>query len=255
MSQNERYPNQYSDEISLVDLATIFVRRRYVFYGVFTAVAITAMLYVLFLMGEAKEYTTLVQLGEKVEKGERKPFERPATVIATIEARLLPEQKAVYAELNNARMPFDLKAANPGNTSLIKLVSVASPVNAGLVKEAHQKLVDQIVERQNRALGREKQSLSQRLEYINDYLDQMSGEIAAGEAAAEAVQQRVQIMTELESLQGAEILVVGRESIENKGTSKLLVMVLALFLGLMLAFIATFAAEFIAKVRDALQQP
>lgn len=255
MSQNEQYPNQYSDEISLVDLATIFIRRRYVFYAVFAAVVLSALLYALFVMGEAKGYTTLVQLGEKVEEGERQPLERPATVIATLEARWVPEQQAIYAELNNARMPFELKVENPSDTSLIKLTSVSSPLNGKLVTETHQALVDQIVERQNRVLERDRQALSQRLDHINEYLDQISGEAAAGEAAAEAVQQRVQIVAELESLQGPEVLVVGRESIESKGTSKLLVMVLAVFLGVMLAFIATFTAEFIVKVRAALNHP
>lgn len=255
MNQNEPYPNQYNDEISLVDLATIFVRRRRVFYAVFAAVILAALGYAVFLVGEAKEYTTLVQLGEKVEEGERSPLERPATVIANLQTRWLPEQQAIFAELNSARKPFGVEAENPKDTSLIKLTSTTAPQNAKAVEEAHKTLVDQIVERQNRVLERDKQALSQRLEYISEYLEQMSGEEAAGQAAAEAVQQRVQIVAELESLQGPEVLVVARESIENKGTSKLLIMVLAGFLGFMLAFVATFTAEFVIKVRAALKHP
>lgn len=255
MNQNQPYPNQYNDEISLVDLATIFVRRRRVFYTVFAAVILAALGYALFLAGEAKEYTTLVQLGEKVEGGSRQPLERPATVIATMQTRWLPQQQGFYAELNSTKMPFRVEAENPKDTSLIKLTSTTSPEHAEAVGKAHQTLVSQIVERQNRLLARDKQALSQRLEYINEYLEQMSGEVAAGLAAAEAVQQRVEIVAELESLQGPEVLVVARESIENKGTSKLLIMVLAGFLGFMLAFLATFTAEFIIKVRAALKQP
>lgn len=255
MSDSERYPKQHIDEISLVDLATIFVRRRYFFFAVFAVVVFAALLYALVLMGEAKEYTTLVQLGEKIEEGERQPLEKPATVIANMQTRWLPEQQAAYAELQGARMPFSVEIDNPTDTSLIKLASTSSPVHAEAILEAHRTLVDQIVKRQMRILERDRQALSQRLEYVNDYLEQMSGAEATGRAAAEAVEQRVQMMAELESLQAPEVLVVGRESIENKGTSRLLVMVVAVFLGFVLAVIATFAAEFIVKVRAALNQP
>jgi uncharacterized protein involved in exopolysaccharide biosynthesis len=52
MSENKQQPQQpqhpyYDDEISLVDLATTFIRRRRVFYAVFVVVVGVALLYAL----------------------------------------------------------------------------------------------------------------------------------------------------------------------------------------------------------------
>ncbi|MFL1455741.1 hypothetical protein ACJO5Y_15005 [Marinobacter sp. GN3S48] len=254
MSQNEQFTKQYDDEISLVDLATIFVRRRRIFFAVCGGVVLLALAYALFLVGEVKEYTTLVQLGEQIEDGEREPLEPAATVVATIENRWYPEQQALYIELENSRMPFQVSAEAPRNTSLIKLTSKASPVKAEAVTSIHEKLVDHIVRRQTQLLERKKQTLEQRLKYVNEYLEGLSGQESMGEAAAQAVQERIEISGQIESLQPAETLVVARESLDNKGTSKRLIMVLAVFLGLMLGIVATFMAEFIGKVRQELAE-
>lgn len=250
MNSTSEQRHQYDDEISLVDLAAILVRRRRTLYLVLGGVILIALAYALFLVGEVKEYTTLVQLGEQAEEGRRDPLEPATTVVATIENRWYPEQQALYIELNNSKMPFQVSAEAPRNTSLIKLTSRSSPANSEHVVSVHEKLVSQVIERQTQLLERKKQALEQRLKYINDYLQGLSGQEAMGEAAAQAVQERIEVSAQLESLQPAEVLVVARESLENKGTSKRLIMVLAVFLGLMLGIVATFTVEFISKVRQ-----
>ncbi|MGM0767017.1 MAG: hypothetical protein ACQEV6_03205 [Pseudomonadota bacterium] len=252
MSENEQYSKQYDDEISLVDLATMFVRRRRVFYVVFGGVVLLAFAYALFLVGDVKEYTTLVQLGEQVEEGKKEPLEPATTVVATIENRWYPEQQALYIELENAKMPFHVSAEAPKNTSLIKLTSTTSPNNAKRVVSVHDKLVDLVAKRQTELLERKKQNLEQRFKYINEYLAGLSGQEAMGEAAAQAVRERIEISAKIESLQPAEILVVARESLDNKGVSKRLIIVFAVFLGLMFGVVATFMAEFIRRVRQEL---
>lgn len=255
MNQIQQQPNNCSDEISLIDVAKILVRRRRVFYVVFLGIAVIALLYALIFLGEAKEYTTLVQLGEKVEEGKSEPLERPATVIANFDSQWLPERRSSYAANNQSPMPFNVEAENPRDTNLIKLRSVSPQKNAEIVRSTHQHLVDKITERQNAIVEREKRVLSQRLSHVEAFLERVGNESGLGQAAAEAVQQRARIIAELESLQTPEVLTVGRESLENKGTSKLLVMVAAVFLGFILAIVATFTAEFIARVRLALEQP
>lgn len=55
---------KYDDEISLVDLATTFLKRRRVFYVVFVVVSLAGVAYALFAP-ERYEYVTLVKLAEK----------------------------------------------------------------------------------------------------------------------------------------------------------------------------------------------
>ena len=83
---------------------------------------------------------------------------------------------------------------------------------------------------------------------------------ATGEAQAQLIQQRASMLSEIESmttridkLEPSETLVVAREGLENRGTSKKLVLGLAILLGLMLGVFSAFMAEFIAQVRLSLR--
>jgi uncharacterized protein involved in exopolysaccharide biosynthesis len=125
---------------------------------------------------------------------------------------------------------------------------------AGEVEKAQQQLVDRIMERQNSLVERSKRALQRRLESINNTLERLSGRQVAGEAIAQVIQERGSIEAQLESLQPAETLVVARESLDNKGTSKKLILALAIVLGLMLGIFAAFMAEFASQVRQAMKE-
>ena len=256
MNQTDQYPQRYDDEISLVDLATTFVHRRRVFYAVFGGVVILALVYALVLVGEVREYSTLVKLGED----NNKPVESPAAVIASIESHWYPALVGEYRASREQNLPFKISVANPENTHLVKLTSEASPELKGEVKKQHQKLVERINERQAALLNRQKQELEQRVASLKDYLEELSGMEATGEAQAQLIQQRASMLSEIESmttridkLEPSETLVVAREGLENRGTSKKLVLGLAILLGLMLGVFSAFMAEFIAQVRLSLR--
>jgi len=252
-SQQSQEP-YYDDEISLVDVATTFIRRRRVFYAVFVAVLVLAAVYVLVFVGEMKEYRTLIQLSEEWTEEGQEPIEPATTVLATIETLWYPALQAAYVETAGERLPFKISATNPKETSLIKLSSEASPEMAAEVEKAQQQLVNQIMERQNALVERSKRALQRRLESINNTLERLSGRQVAGEAIAQVIQERGSIEAQLESLQPAETLVVARESLDNKGTSKKLILALAIVLGLMLGIFAAFMAEFASQVRQAIKE-
>jgi uncharacterized protein involved in exopolysaccharide biosynthesis len=257
MNQTDQYPQRYDDEISLVDLATTFIRRRRVFYAVFGGVVILALVYALVLVGEVREYSTLVQLGED----NNKPVESPAAVIASIESHWYPALVGEYRASREQNLPFKISVANPENTHLVKLTSEASPELKEEVKKQHQKLVERINERQTELLNRQKQELEQRVTSLKDYLEELSGMDATGEAQAQLIQQRANMLSEIESittridkLKPAETLVIARESLENKGTSKKLILALAIVLGVMLGIFSAFMAEFVSHVRKAMSE-
>ena len=257
--QPQQQPQQpyYDDEISLVDLATTFIRRRRVFYGVFIAVVALAVLYAVLMVGEVREYSTLVQLGED----DNKPLESPQSVIAGIESRWYPELLGQYRAMTEQKLPFKISAANPENTSLIKLTSETSPELAEEVKNYHGKLVDSIKEREAELLDRQKRELEQRVASSREYLEELSGTEASGEAQAQLIQQRARMLSDIESmttrinnLKPAETLVIAREGPDNKGTSKKLILAVAIVLAFMLGIFATFMAEFGSQVRKAMKE-
>jgi uncharacterized protein involved in exopolysaccharide biosynthesis len=247
---NQPEPRErYDDEISLVDLATTFLRRRRVFYTVFAGVIGVAVLYALLMVGEVKEYTTLTGLAE----GEgSQPLEPATSILAAIESQWYPQIQR--NEEGDGGLPFKITATSPEATSLIILKSEASPEIAEQVREKHQQLVNLMMQRQNQLLARTRQILERRLESVTNTLNRLSEQQASGEAIAKAIGEQVNIEAKLASLRPPEVFVVARESVENKGTSKVLVLALAIVLGLMLGVFATFMAEFGSQVRQAMKK-
>ena len=256
---NQPEPRErYDDEISLVDLATTFLRRRRVFYTVFAGVIGVAVLYALLMVGEVKEYTTLTGLAE----GEgSQPLEPATSILAAIESQWYPQIQR--NEEGDGGLPFKITATSPEDTSLIILKSEASPEIAEQVREKHQQLVNLMMQRQNQLLARTRQILERRLESVTNTLNRLSEQQASnrlseqqasGEAIAKAIGEQVNIEAKLASLRPPEVFVVARESVENKGTSKVLVLALAIVLGLMLGVFATFMAEFGSQVRQAMKK-
>lgn len=257
MNQTDQYPQRYDDEISLVDLATTFVRRRRVFYVVFSSTVLLALLYAFFMVGEVREYSTLIQLGEDNDRA----LQSPASVIANIESQWYPRLQGEYRAEYADKLPFRISATNPENTNLIKLTSESSPVQTGKIETYHQKLAKSITGRQTELLNQQKKELEQRITSAEAYLDELSQIEATGEAQAQLIQQRASKLSEIESLttrleklQPVETLVVAREGLDNKGTSKKLILALAIVLGGMLGVFAAFMAEFISHVRRAIAE-
>ena len=239
----------YDDEISLVDLALTFIRRRRVFYVVFLATTLAGLAYALLLVPEKYEYVSLYQMAE-VDSGET--VEAPATTIATLENRWFPEIQASHRQTEEEKLPFEISFSNPEDTGLIRIASEASPENSVLVEQTHRKLIEQVKERQQTLLAREKQSLENRIEVIGRALESLQGGENTGSAIAEAYEKRVELEGRLEVLNPGEALVVIRESAESKGTSKRLIVILAVILGGMMGVFLAFFSEFIGLVREQL---
>lgn len=241
---------QYDDEISLVDLAITFIRRRRIFYVVFFIFTLGGVAYAL-SQTETYQYTSLIQVAEK---SSGKYIEEPATTIATLENRWLPEQETIFRAETNRKLPFTIAFSNPENTGLIRFVSEAVSDNKGVVERVHKKLIDNIHERQRELVEREKRSIQSRIESVDRAIETLQGGEDTGAAIVEAIERKVGLQSDLESLKGAEVLVVSRQSADKTGPARALIVVAATVLGGILGIFLVFFAQFAALVRTQLTE-
>lgn len=103
MTQSENTSRaRYDDEISLVELASTFLRRRRVFYVVFVVTMLAGLVYA--ILAPAKyEYVSLVKVAEK---GSGEYLDEPSSVMAQLENHWVPELEAAYRA--NMRKSFSL---------------------------------------------------------------------------------------------------------------------------------------------------
>lgn len=242
--------NTYQDEISLVDLATIFVRRIWLFIVLFVLFVVGGVVFAL-MQDEQYEYVSLYQIAEM---GVDKPVEKPAKAIAVLQSQRLPELEAAYKAAHGERVPFKASFSNPENTSLVRISSEAVKDSAEDVRAFHKELLDHLNNRHEKQIVDARNNIETRLDSVVRTLDALKQTPEAGQAVAEVMQKQVELEGELASLSSGELMVVGRESIERVAPNRKLIVVLAAVVGFIFAFVAVFFAEFASLVRKALRE-
>lgn len=243
-SEHQRRPES-DDEVSLVDLAATFIRRRNIFYVVFLLVTGLGVAYAL-LAPDEYEYVSLIQSAER-HGGE--PITEPATTIATLESRWLPEAQSIYRAETEQPLPFRVNFSNPDNTNLLRLGSEASQDNAAIVQEVHSDLIEKVKASQNAQIEKEKSSLERQIGSLDKVVESLEGQQDTGEAIAAAIQKRVSLESDLAQLEPFQVLVVSRTSAEKTGPNRLMIVVVAVLLGGMMGLFLAFMAEFWVAVR------
>ncbi|WP_417566249.1 Wzz/FepE/Etk N-terminal domain-containing protein [Marinobacter sp.] len=251
MEERRREPQlQYHDEISLVDLAATFLKRRRVFYAVVLAALLAGIVYAV-LIPERYDYVSLVKLAEKSPGNY---IDNPAAIIATLENRWLPEYQSTYFAEHDRSVPFKVHFDNPESTGLIRLVSEASPSQRDGVKQAHTQLIDELADAQSAAVSSLKQNLERQIESLSSTITMLEDSTDAGVAIAATVEKRLSLEATLNSMQPMEILAVSREGTERKGPARSLVVLLAGLLGLMGGIFLAFFTEFAGLVKAQLAE-
>lgn len=240
----------YSDEISLVDLATIFVRRIWLFIAILVLFVVGGIVFAL-VQDEQYEYVSLYQIAE-VEQGDA--VEKPAKAIAVLESQKLPEVKAAYKAEHDRRMPFGISTSNPENTSLVRLATDAARENADEVKTLHAELLAYLKTRHERLLDSTRGSLEARVESVQRTLDALKAAPDAGQAVAEVMQKQVELEGQLAALEASEVLVTARESVERVAPDRKLIVTLSIVAGFVFALVAVYVAEFVAAVKENLRK-
>lgn len=239
------YPPGYSDEISLVELVSTFVRRRRVFYTVFLVTALAGLAYAL-LADEKYDYVSLVQIAHKDPKTY---FQSPETTIATLTSRWLPEVEAAYRKDNDKKLPLNTSFSHPEDTDLVRLTSSASPENAQTVEYAHNELIRRVSAYQDQLIEKERASIERQIQSLDKTVESLKGD-NTGEAVARAIERRARLESKLEGLQSTNILVTSRQSIDRTAPRRSLIVVLALLLGGMLGVFVVFMTEFMTSVKE-----
>lgn len=243
------------DEISLVDITLILVRRWKMMAGVFVVIVLLALAFAL-TKADSYRYVSVYHVAERHPSGDAGVglLETPESVVAKIDnyyfdmvTSQLLEEKSLDS------LGFETTAKSPENVAFLTLDSEAGEDRAEQVTEYHQRLLDTVKADQDELVAKRRQTLEQQLASANESLD--AAKESTSESAAELVATYtgnvVDIEEKLAYLAEGNIQRVAAQGREPVGTSKALIMALAIVLGGMLAVMAAFLAEFAGTVRKA----
>lgn len=252
MEQPQRGTYQ-DDEISLIDLAKILIKRWKIMALVFLVVVLGALAYVL-LTERSYEYISIYQVAEEAPG---RALEAPVSVLAKVNSLYLgPETRKLRESAGLESLPFEVAVAHPSDTLLIRLGSEASEDNQELVTQMHEALLARMIEDQRERLDSRQTVLEQQLQHTEAALEsvEQTNSEWGSELVASYSERLANIEQNLSQLSEGQIAQVAVQSLEPSGTGRSLIMALALVLGVMLAVIAAFLFEFTSHVRQSLQE-
>lgn len=255
MEQPQRSTYQ-DDEISLVDLAKILVRRRRWLFATFGVTVLLSLVLALLMNGDPEYHYTSIYQQAETEPG--KPITSSASVIQKVESLDWPNYQRRYKEENNVEvMPFNIKINNPESTTLITLNTTAEKQDYEQVVNLHETLLGGVLGRQQHAIERKKKQLESSIERISTQLERVENteSQAAVELAANYADLLFKLENELENLTEGEVLEYAAEGEEQSKTlGSILFIALGIVLGSIAGVIATFVVEFVVKVKESLKE-
>ncbi|MGO4999065.1 GNVR domain-containing protein [Oceanisphaera sp. W20_SRM_FM3] len=241
------------DEISLVDLAKTLVKRWRLMLGVFLVVVFGGLAYALTL-STPYEYTTIYS-GAEASPGTS--LESTASLESKVNSLYIPQQTRHLLQTKQLeKLPFKVTVSIPKDTNLITLTSKAQEADKDLVTDLHHGIITQLKAEQDRQTEQRVSILQQRLDAAKEQLkltmtleSNKSGEIATALMASVS-----SLESDISSFANGRIVDEVSQSLQPKGISKSLIMVLAIVLGGMLAVMAVFVREFSSKVCSSLKE-
>ncbi|WP_369335687.1 Wzz/FepE/Etk N-terminal domain-containing protein [Halomonas sp. ND22Bw] len=237
------------DEISLIDLAKLLVRRWKAMAGIFTAVVLMALAYAL-LQTPTYTYTSIYQVAER---GTGEPFESPTSLVSRTQSLYLgTATRELMASEGVDDLDFETQVSHPDNTEIVKLTSTAPETLAERVEAHHRLLLDKIVEGQQARVERRRQALESQLANVENTLAHSSD--GASERIASTLSRKFELEAELEGLTAGETGQTAVQSLKQQGTSRALILALGVVLGGMLAVMGVFLLHFVSLVRESLNE-
>lgn len=256
-----RQPQPYDDEISLVDLTLILIKRRWWAIGAGALIFVAALAYALIVRGEPSyQMVSIYETAQYTdEKGQEQPTQSTNGLIQRLQTVHWPELRRAYlAEHSDLdEMPFELVFNNPEDTHLISLVTPAEESDQEEVEHIHRRLLAPIIETQRKEIENRQRVLQSQAKRIQTQMKtvETADFDSAGELYAQYSDQLLELEAVLESLrEGGVIQYAARGDKAANGPSSFLILVLGLVLGGVIGVMAAFFAEFGSRVRHAMKE-
>jgi len=186
------------DEISLIDLAKVVIKRKTTLLVVFV-LFVLAGLSVAMLKKKQYQYGTTIEIGTTIVKGDPQLIDDPNTLLAKIQETYIPlaqhHLRAAHPENNKI---YDLKARIPKNSTVIVLEGKGGADEADNYIQLQNDIIDQIIADHNRII------LIIRKNYQNA-IEKIKNEISSFEDQLKLLQGKQERLVENEKLVAKQI--------------------------------------------------
>lgn len=250
----EPTPYNGRDEVNLVDLALVLLKRKKLIIGIFMFFMIAGLVAAL-ITPKKHTFTSSISIGSQLVTDTIQLFEAPDTVLAKARYSYIPyviKQHKEASPADNRKYDFNVSVPKGSNIILTKIDGLETEADhyRSLLNTVSQAIIDD----HNRIYDGLKQNLSAQIQAKQQELTLFGNQT---EDRIEAKNLQIQINSlqgQLANLRPTRQILPPVMSEDPTGTSRKLIVVIALFLGLFASIFAVFFAEFVDKLRQRQQE-
>lgn len=240
----------HDDEISLVDLALVLVRRKTIILAILSLFIVAGI--ALALTSEKKyDYRSSIEIGAQMIDGNMKSIEPPSSLLAKVDYSFIPKTLYQYQQQNpEDEKAYEITASNPKGSSVITLNMSATEDQSELVHGFIKSITQDILLEHDELFNTIKETLELQLTQATNRLNSMSNS-TENLAEKNSLQDKIDsYLSQLANLRATKIISQPMKSQKPSGTSRKLIVVVAAFAGLFIGIFAAFFVEFAGKVRE-----
>ncbi|UYV18075.1 hypothetical protein K1Y77_11315 [Halomonas qaidamensis] len=241
-----------SQEITLVDLIKILVKKKVLVISIFILAILATLSYAL-IMPRSYQYTSVYQ---SAETAPNIAIESMQSLIAKTNNVYLDSLVVEYLDGHElTSMPFEIKVNAPKDTILLRLATQAEVGLADEIASFHKQLLDRVSTDQHEKIEKHRGILEAQLENIQQSIESLSNSNnpMTAELIARYSIQANEIRTNLANLIPGSIVHIASKSIEPVGPGKFFILIVGGLLSTLLAIGAAFLLSFIQLVRTSLE--
>ncbi len=246
----------HDDEINLVDLALVLVRRKTIIMtilGLFIAAGIAYA-----LATETKSiytYHSSIEIGTQLMNGNRQPIESPSSLQAKVIYGFIPKTLHQYQQQNpEDEKVYEITASNPKDSSVITLSMSATEDKSELAHGFINRITQDILQEHEALFNTIKETLELQLTQATNRLNSMGNMDSRSEKLMEKTSLQDKIdsyLSQLANLRGSKVISEPMKSQKPSNTSNnKLIVVIATFAGLFIGIFSAFFVEFAVKVQE-----
>ena len=238
------------DDISLLDLALVLVKRKKLISLIFTGFIVLGIAAAL-LTPKKYNYSISLEIGSNIISGSIKPFESPETLLAKIQHVFIPqalnEQRQTSPE---DKTKYKITASIPKSSAIIVLEVKGTEDEADFLKSLLQRITQKAIFDHSRIYNSIRDNVASRLKQTTTELEMLK-KTDDNETEVATQQNLIELYSsQLANLRETREILPAMKSTEPTGTSRKLIVIIAAFAGISLGVFSAFFAEFIATVRE-----
>jgi len=167
----------YNDEISLVDLAKVIVRRKKTIYLVFT-LSVLIGLAAAFLLPKTYSYTTTIEIGQSIDNGRVRLIDEPQTLLVKINKTYIPlAQQAYFEQDTDAKDILNIKSDVPKKSQIIVITGKGTEDQQDMFESIGKDIVSKIKDDHGRLLKVLKKRYESQLLSIDNQIQSVEQQI------------------------------------------------------------------------------